>query len=58
LGFNQINAEESFIGKIFKGFVYLITALASILTVLQLIDHLDPAKELIRKFIAVLTGYF
>lgn len=58
LGFNQVKAQESFIGKIFKGLVYLITALASILTVLQLIDHLDPAKELIRKIIAVLVAYF
>ena len=58
LGFNQVKAQESFIGRIFKGLVYLITALASILTVLQLIDHLDPAKELIRKIIAVLVAYF
>lgn len=58
LGFNQVKAQESFIGKIFKGLVYLVTALASILTVLQLIDHLDPAKELIRKTIAVLAAYF
>lgn len=58
LGFNQVKAQESFIGKIFKGLVYLITALASFLTVLQLIDHLDPAKDLIRKIIAVLAVYF
>jgi hypothetical protein len=44
MGFNRKKAEESLPGRVVKGAVYIITALASILTVLQLLDYLGPVK--------------
>ncbi|MHB1516272.1 MAG: hypothetical protein ACYCVY_11325 [Acidiferrobacteraceae bacterium] len=40
VGFNRQRAEESVVGRVVKGIVYLITALASLLTVLHLLGYL------------------
>lgn len=47
-GFNRQKAEESLAGRVIKGVIYIITALASLLTVLQLLDYLEPAKEMVK----------
>ncbi len=47
-GFNRKKAEESLVGRVTKGVIYIITALASLLTVLQLLDYLKPAKEVVK----------
>jgi hypothetical protein len=47
-GFNRQKAEESLVGRLIKGAIYIITALASLLTVLQLLDYLEPAKEVVK----------
>jgi len=43
-GFNRQKAEDSLAGRLIKGAIYIITALASLLTVLQLLDFLEPVK--------------
>ena len=43
-GFNRKKAEDSLAGRLIKGALYIITALASLLTVLQLLDFLEPVK--------------
>lgn len=47
-GFNRKKAEESFGGRLIKGAIYIITALASLLTVLQLLDFLEPVKAVVK----------
>lgn len=44
-GFNRKKAEASLAGRMIKGTIYIITALASLLTVLQLLDFLEPVKK-------------
>jgi len=46
IGFSQKKAENSLIGKMFKRFLYFITALASLLTILNLLGILDRQKEI------------
>lgn len=47
-GFNRRKAEESLVGRVIKGIIFIITALASLLTVLQLLDYLEPTKEILK----------
>jgi len=51
LGFNKEKAETSIIGKIIKGILYLITVIAAFLTILQLLDFLDPVKQFVHSMI-------
>ena len=44
-GFNRKKVEESLAGRMVKGSIYIITALASLLTVLQLLDYLQSFKQ-------------
>lgn len=46
LGFNRQRAESSVIGRLVKGVLYLITVMAALLTILQLLDFLEPIKQL------------
>lgn len=55
VGFNGKKAEASFLGRISKGLIYLITVLASLLTVLHLVDLLAPAKEMVREMLDLLN---
>ncbi len=48
VGFNQKKIENSMLGRLFKASIYIVTALASFLTVLQLIDLLDLVKALFK----------
>ena len=50
-GFNRQKAESSFTGKFIKGILYLITVIAAFLTILQLLDLLEPVKILIHEII-------
>ena len=51
LGLNREKAESSLIGKLIKGLLYLITVAAAFLTILQLLDLLDPVKLFINELI-------
>lgn len=46
IGFNQKKAEESLLGKIIKGLLYLIMVFASLLTILDLLGLLDGFKKI------------
>ena len=46
LGFNRRKAESSVIGRLVKDVLYSITAVAALLTILQLLDFLEPVKQL------------
>mgnify|MGYP001615434167 CR=1 FL=1 len=48
IGFDQKKAEESLIGKIIKGLLYLITVFASLLTILDLLGLLGGLKKLLK----------
>ena len=47
-GFNRQKVEESLAGRLVKGSIYIVTALASLLTVLQLLDYLEPFKQVVK----------
>ena len=51
LGLNREKAESSLIGKLVKGALYLITVVAAFLTILQLLDLLDPVKQFTNELI-------
>ncbi|HZF69432.1 hypothetical protein, partial [Sulfuricurvum sp.] len=51
VGFNREKAESSVLGKIVKGTLYLITVIAAFLTILQLLDFLDPFKLFIHELL-------
>lgn len=51
LGLNREKAESSLIGKLVKGALYLITVVAAFLTILQLLDLLDPVKKFTNELI-------
>ena len=48
LGFSRSKAEESGLGRLVKGLLYLVTVTASALTVLQLLGYLELVKEFVR----------
>ncbi len=47
IGFNSAKVESSIIGKLLKGFLYVVTATASILTILHLLNYLESVKQFI-----------
>ena len=51
LGFNRQKAESSIIGRLVKGILYLITVIAALLTILQLLDLLEPVKQFVHQII-------
>lgn len=51
LGLNREKAERSLIGKVVKGVLYLITVIAAFLTILQLLDLLEPVRHFINEVI-------
>jgi hypothetical protein len=53
IGFDQQRVERSILGRIFKGILYFFTLLASILTVLQLLDLLKPFKSFVKNIFNV-----
>jgi hypothetical protein len=51
LGFSKEKTETSVIGRLVKGGLYLITVFAALLTVLQLLDYLEPVKIFVHETI-------
>ena len=51
LGLNREKAEGSLIGRLIKGVLYLITVVAAFLTILHLLDLLDPVKLFLNELI-------
>lgn len=49
LGFDREKAESSTIGRVFKSGYCLVVALASLLTILHLLDYLTPVRELVNR---------
>jgi len=49
LGFNRDRVESSIIGRLMKGVLYLVTIVASFLTILQLLGYLEPVKQFVRQ---------
>jgi hypothetical protein len=47
-GFNRQKVEESLAGRLVKESIYIVTALASLLTVLQLLDYLESFKQVVK----------
>ena len=50
-GFDQQKVEMSFVGRVIKGTIYIVTALASLLTVLQLLNYLEPVKPMVKSIL-------
>jgi hypothetical protein len=53
IGFDRTKVESSVIGRIIKGFFYLITILASLLAIIYYLGYMDSVRELIRSFIGI-----
>ena len=53
-GFNRQKIRASTIGKLVKGMLYLIIIVAAVLTVLHLLDFLEPIKQFLHKLLAVI----
>ena len=51
LGFNRQKAESSVIGRLAKGILYLITVMAALLTILHLLELIEPVKQFTHKLI-------
>lgn len=49
VGFNKDRLESSFVGRLFKGFLYLITVFAAFLTILEKLNYLEWFKKLVFK---------
>ena len=52
LGFNREKAESSVMGRLIKGVLYLITVIAALLTILQLLDYLEPVKKFVHELVS------
>lgn len=48
LGLDRRKTESSTLGRMVKGILYLITVIAALLTILPLLDILEPVKEFIQ----------
>ena len=51
LGFNRQKAKSSTIGRIVKGVLYLITVFAAFLTILHLLEFLEPVKRFVHNLL-------
>lgn len=51
-GFDGQKAESSLIGRAIKAIFYIISLLAALLTVLQLLDYLEPVKEVVKSILS------
>lgn len=50
LGLDRGKAESSILGRLVKGILYLITVIAALLTILQLLEFLEPLKIFLKNF--------
>lgn len=53
IGFNQDRIEFSIIGRVIKGILYLITLFASIITIMEVFNILQPLKEFIKSILSL-----
>ena len=51
LGFDRQKAESSVIGRLVKGILYLITVIAALLTILHLLELIEPVKQFTHELI-------
>ena len=54
LGFNREKIKGSVVGRLVKGILYLIIIVAVILTILHLLNFLEPIKQFVHKLWAVI----
>ena len=54
LGFNRQKIKASVVGRLVKGLLYLIIIVAALLTILHLLDFLEPIKQFVHKSLALL----
>ena len=54
LGFNRQKIRASAIGRLVKGILYLIIIVAAGLTVLHLLDFMEPIKQFLHKLLALI----
>ena len=54
LGFNREKIKGSVVGRLVKGILYLIIIVAAILTILHLLNFLEPIKQFVHKLWAVI----
>ena len=54
LGFNRQKMKRSAVGRLVKGILYLIIIVAAILAILHLLDLLEPIKQFVYKWLALI----
>ena len=54
LGFNRQKIKTSAVGRLVKGTLYLIIIVAVLLTILHLLDFLEPIKQFVHKLLAAI----
>ena len=54
LGFNREKTKASGVGRLVKGILYLIIIVAALLTILALLDFVEPIKQFVYKFLALI----
>ncbi len=54
LGFNRQKMKASTVGRLVRGILYLIIIVAAVLTVLHLLDFVEPIKRFVYKLLALI----
>lgn len=54
LGFNRQKIKTSAVGRLVKGILYLIIIVAVLLTILHLLDFVEPIKQFLHKLLALI----
>ena len=54
LGFDRQKLKASAVGRLVKGILYLTIIVAALLTILHLLDFLEPIKQFVHKLLAVI----
>ena len=54
LGFNRQKIRASAVGRLVKGILYLIIIVAALLTILHLLDFVEPIKQFVYKLLALI----
>ena len=54
LGFNRQKIKASVVGRLVKGLLYLIIIVAAVLTILYLLDFVEPIKQFVHKLLALI----
>ena len=53
-GFSRQKMKASVVGRLVKGLLYLIIIVAAVLTILHLLDFIEPIKQFVYKLLAVI----